>query len=230
MRKFAGLFLFFLLLIGFKTTIAQKKIYNYTLTFSPFSIGELDGNVTVGGGFDFGKNFAFYSDFSYIFSNNIGADNREPLNVTGYKIKPAFLVFFDKFKKYKISEGFYGSVELMFKKVNNFREDGFQIFDALGNPVFTINTKYKIIKVVNSASIVLGYRGYFSGKQRLGFNVYAGTGIRFRKIFTKGLPENVTLDNEFFNNKNLLLGPFNANSNMPNAVLGLKLIYRLTGE
>jgi hypothetical protein len=220
--------MFLVYLILFTNANAQKKLENFTVTASPFTVGDLDGSITFGGGFDFSKQCSFYTDFSYIFFNNTNTNNNNKNNIEGgYRIKPALIIFFNKTNKTEASQGFYASFELMFKKVNYARQDVLPIFDGLGNRVFDFVGNYTITKRVNSGSILIGYRGYFSKAKKFGLDIYLGTGIRYRKLFTKGLPDGVRIDEDFFSFKGLNIGVYKNQGSMPNALFGMKLIYRL---
>ncbi len=210
---------FFLLTIAAHSQ--QKKI---TFTWNPFSFIEDDAGFTPGIDCNIGKRTNLLADAGIILYNLISDPESNGVQNTqlGYKLKPEFRVYFNE---NTVAQGFFASVELMYKHVSYTRYNALDILDNMGNLVYRDYSGYKIKKDVYGCSIKMGWRIYFSKKYRLGMDLYGGLGARHKNFAVRDLPPGASFNRSFFTANRF--NPYWQEGGTVSLPAGIKLIWRL---
>lgn len=202
---------------------SQKN--SMVVTANPFSFIEPDAGFTPGFEYFITNKVSVLTDAGIIFytpsnQNTLAYDARN--SQFGYKFKPE-LRYYTRAKG--VADGFFISVEFLYKHVRYNRYDGVPVTDNMGNFVYTDYSGYKIIKDVLGASGKIGVRNYFGKKNKLGIDFYLGLGYRFKKFQVKDLPPGGNIDEGPFTT--FQFDPTWTEGPAVSLPAGIKLIWRL---
>jgi hypothetical protein len=222
---FKALFCFALCNIFYNITHAQKNAV--VVTLNPFSFAEPDAGFTPGVEYFIGNKVSLLSDVGIIFYDAWGADafsnsNGNRNNLIGYKVKPELRYYATS--QNKVADGFFIGLELLYKHVNYKRNQGVQVFDNVGNFIYTDFRGYNVIKNVIGASAKFGFRAFFTKEENLGLDIYLGLGYRRKTYSTKNVPPGGSVDLANFDG--FRFNTDDNNGGTINLPAGLKLIWK----
>jgi hypothetical protein len=214
----------FALFINFySNTHAQKNAM--VVTLNPFSFAEPDAGFTPGVEYFIGNKVSVLSDVGIIFYDAWGQDafsNNNKNTLLGYKIKPELRYYATA--ENKVADGFFMSLELLYKHVNYKRNQGVQVFDNIGNFIYTDFRGYNVIKNVVGASAKFGLRVFFTEEENLGLDIYLGLGYRRKFYSAKNVPPGGSVDLTNFDG--FRFSTDDTNGGTVNLPAGMKLVWK----
>ncbi len=214
----------FLLIFGMLSLAGVAQKNDIAVSVNPLSFLEPDAGFTPGIAVKLGKKMSLLSDFGIIFystTNTVFADDNGATNTqTGYELRPEIRYYF---KTHDIQKGLFISINGLYKHVTYHRYDGINVLDHNGNLVYTSYEGYKIIKDVLGGTAKAGFRIYFNKNYKLGFDIYAGIGVRNKEFAIRDLPSGGVFDRSFFGSR--LFNTHWQDGSFPDLQLGFKLIY-----
>jgi hypothetical protein len=177
-------------------SIATAQTNKFSVTVNPYSFLEPDAGFTPGVGYVINKRFAVFTDVGLMFYSNVLFNTQiTTYSTRGIKFKPAIRYYLEK---HQTQKDFFIELEGLIKLVNYKTADEINLVDNNGNPAFTYIGGYSIKKNVLGISAKIGYREFFGNSKKLGYDVYAGLGIRNKNLTNTGLPSGVQPEIDLF--------------------------------